>query len=170
MKLRRRRPAPRLELTPLIDVVFLLLTFFVFSLVLTVRADLLDIELPALGGGGRPASGPSITVVVRGDGRLALNGEPVEAPALVERVRLEREAAPDARLIVASDAGAPAGRLIEVFDRLREAGLGTFAIVGRPEAERQASPNESPNPSPETSPGTESRSGNDPAAGPRLGR
>jgi len=30
--------APRIEMTPLLDVVFLLLTFFIFSLVLMVRA------------------------------------------------------------------------------------------------------------------------------------
>ena len=51
--LARRNPPPTVtaELTPLIDVVFLLLTFFILAAVLMVRVDVLGIRLPTLAAG-----------------------------------------------------------------------------------------------------------------------
>jgi biopolymer transport protein ExbD len=42
---------PRFELAPLLDVIFLLLTFFLYSQVLLTRVDILPINLPTFSGG-----------------------------------------------------------------------------------------------------------------------
>ncbi|MEM0984353.1 MAG: biopolymer transporter ExbD [Planctomycetota bacterium] len=132
MKLRPRRQDLRIEITPLIDVVFLLLTFFVFALVLTVRADLLDITLPTFGG-GRPAEGrAAVTVELLTDGSITAGGEPTSLQELPDLVSQLLEVDPDSALLVATDAAAPAERLLAVFGRLTEAGLGEFSIIGRP--------------------------------------
>ena len=56
----RRQPIePRLELTPLIDVVFLLLTFFVFAMVLSARLEVTDVRLPARARASRPSRRPT---------------------------------------------------------------------------------------------------------------
>ena len=47
-KLRTSLHEPRLEMTPLLDVVFLLLTFFAFSMLVMVRADVVDVDLPVI--------------------------------------------------------------------------------------------------------------------------
>ena len=52
--IRRHDLAPRVEMMPLIDVVFLLLTFFIYSFVMMVRAEVLPVVLTPLGTGGRP--------------------------------------------------------------------------------------------------------------------
>ena len=72
---------------PLIDVVFLLLTFFVFSMVLMVRADVLDLDLPVLGESGEGRQGSLITVALDERGELFVGGEPVSWEGLGERVR-----------------------------------------------------------------------------------
>lgn len=132
MKLQRRRGGLRVELTPLIDVIFLLLTFFVFSLVLMVRADVLDVSLPTLGTGRPASSGPVVTVAIDESGTTFVNGEAVALDALVDRVRAEQEVDPDTALVLAIDERSEAGTLVRVAERLAGAGLGEFTILGRP--------------------------------------
>lgn len=123
----------RLELTPLIDVVFLLLTFFVFSLVLMVRADVLDVKLPELGAGRTAERVPAITIVIDEEGALFVEGEPAELDEIGDRVRAIRdergEAAP---LLLAVDAQGRSGDLIELADTLNAEGIGEFSVIGRP--------------------------------------
>lgn len=134
MKLRRSNASGdvRLELTPLIDVVFLLLTFFIFSMILLIRADLLDVRLPTLGSAQTANPGPGITVAIRADGSIAVDGEPVEDSAMIEAIRSKRESNPEARLLLAVDSASPAGSLLGVADRLVAAGLGEFSLLAMP--------------------------------------
>lgn len=142
MKIRRTSPEVRLEMTPLMDVIFLLLTFFVFSLTLLVRAQVLGVSLPHLSAAQDAAGGaPTITVAIDNSGAPSVNGEPVEIGALIERLRALREAEPAARLLVAADTGAPSGALLDVVDRLSLAGMRDFALVGRP-GQRENAPRE----------------------------
>lgn len=131
-RLRRTSTEPRLELTPLIDVVFLLLTFFVFSLVLMERVNLLRIDLPVLGAGDRSGSPETITVLLDADGRLYLNAEPVEADRLPDRIRELREGRDDIPLFIAGDEGGRTGDLLRLLDRLAAEGITEFSFIGRP--------------------------------------
>lgn len=132
-RVRRTSPEVRLELTPLIDVVFLLLTFFVFSMVLMVRADVLDVELPALTAGQPAQRVEAITVAVDAAGRVFVEGEAVELSGLAAelRRRLEEPGAGERPILIAVDEGGRAGRLIEVADAMSAAGITRFSVIGR---------------------------------------
>lgn len=132
MKLRRRPPDLHLDMTPLIDVVFLLLTFFVFALVLMVRADVLDVALPELTSGRPARSEPAITVTLDQAGAVFLDGEPTDAADLPRLIEARREAHPAAPLLLAVDERAAAGDLLRITDTLVGAGLGEFSVIGRP--------------------------------------
>jgi len=138
-RVRRTAPEVRLDLTPLIDVVFLLLTFFLFSMVLMVRADVLDVSLPEIGS-GRPGERVSaITVSIDADGSVYINGDPFaieDVPAEVGRLRGVSAEAP---VLIAVDEGGRAGRLIELADVLRGAGINEFSVIGRPAPARELS-------------------------------
>ncbi len=121
-----------MELTPLIDVIFLLLTFFIFALTLMVQARLLDIKAPILGAGALARPGTAITIVLKADGTLALNGETIPRNEIIARVREMREIAPETRLFVAADENGRSGDLLALVDILAGAGLGDFSLVGRP--------------------------------------
>lgn len=137
---RTTMPELRMELAPLIDVVFLLLTFFVFAMVLMVRAEVLDVTLPQLGAGA-PADAPAaVTIALDAEGNVFLNGEPVEAGVLIEQVRAALAERPEAPLHIAADTACPAGALLGVIDRLSEAGLGAFQLLGTPAEPPPASP------------------------------
>jgi biopolymer transport protein ExbD len=135
-RLRRTTPEIRLDITPLIDVVFLLLTFFIFSMLLMVRADALDITLPGVSS-GRPAERISVVrVAMAADGSVTVNDEAVELSLVPQAVLDARTAAGDnaAPVRVAVDAAASAADLIRLADALSGAGLGEFSLIGRPAA------------------------------------
>lgn len=143
IRFRRTSPEVRLEMTPMIDVIFLLLTFFIFALVLMVRAEVLDVKLPELGAGEAP-SGELITVAIEQDGRLVVEGQVVELSGLVERVKRLQEERPEARLVVAVDREGRSGVLIQVADALAGAGLGEFGIIGTRAEEGRGESEEEP--------------------------
>lgn len=139
-RIRRSMPEVRLEMTPLIDVMFLLVTYFVYALVLMVRADVIDLSLPSLGS-GHPATGTAITIAIDGSGAIVLDGEPVSIDALAERVRSRQAESPHATLLLAFDTQGKMGAGLEVIDTLMGAGITRFSMVGKP-SERDSSTSE----------------------------
>jgi len=129
VRFRRSSPEVRFEMTPLIDVVFLLLTFFIFALVLMVRANVLDVQLPEVGS-GPAAEGITVTIAIDRENRLFVDGQAVEEGALVEAVRAKMSESPDARLVIAADQASASGVLIRLADLLGREGLGEFSIIG----------------------------------------
>lgn len=116
---RRRRPS----LTPMIDVVFLLLVFFLVAARFTPEGT---VELAPAGGGGE-WSGPPRLVEVR-PGGLSLNGVASAPDALLaELARL----APDPALpvILRAREGADLQALVDAMTLLREAGHARLLLV-----------------------------------------
>ncbi|MEZ6242311.1 MAG: biopolymer transporter ExbD [Phycisphaerales bacterium] len=132
-RVRRSSAGVRLELTPLIDVVFLLLTFFVFSVVLMVRADVLDVKLPELTAGRSAEGARTITVTIDDQGKVFVEGEAVERGAIGDRIReIRAQRGEDSPILLAVDESGRAGDLIRLADELSAAGLGEFSVLGRP--------------------------------------
>lgn len=129
IRFRRTSPEVRFEMTPLIDVVFLLLTFFIFALVLMVRANVLDVSLPEIGSGPN-AQGVTVTIVLDAQAQLFVDGEPVNSDSIIEAVRNRLETEPEARLVVAADRHSASGALIGLADLLSREGFGAFSIIG----------------------------------------
>lgn len=130
-RLRRINATTTVELTPMIDVVFLLLTFFIFSVALMVRADVLGVSLPELSSGEQAERIDPITVTLGADGGIRLMAEPVERAGLVEALRALRAERPEAPVLLAADVRADAGALIELADALVGAGITRFSVVDR---------------------------------------
>ena len=125
-------------MTPLIDVVFLLLTFFVFAMLLMVRAEVLDITLPTLTAGDPAEDVDAVTIAIADDGAIALDGEPVEREQLIATLRSRLEGRPGARIYVAADTSSASGDLLGVIDLLSRHGFGNFQLFGLPESQAPA--------------------------------
>lgn len=109
-----RNPAPfvrrRLALTPLIDVIFLLLLFFMLSSTFSTFGE---IELSqATAGVAAPGEPVERMFVQLGADRLVLNGAPVSLDELAEQVET-------GQVLVSLDADASAQRLVDLLVRLR---------------------------------------------------
>lgn len=135
LRLRRPDDELRIEIMPLIDVIFLLLTFFIYAMVLMVRAELLPIELQEFESGTPAQPAPAVTISVLRDGSIHVNREAVALDGVLEAITTARGAEPDAVIYLALEAGdgtVDRGPILtELWDRLRPAGL-EINLVGRP--------------------------------------
>jgi biopolymer transport protein ExbD len=118
-----------MEMTPLIDVVFLLLTFFVLSIVLMVRADAFDIELPEAAGEGAAQSTDVIDVVLNPEGGVRVDGEPVAKDRVVELLMQLLEARPEAIVRLAADENSRSGDFIRLQKQIWGAGIRRVSIL-----------------------------------------
>jgi biopolymer transport protein ExbD len=121
------RPVRRPALTPMIDVVFLLLVFFMLAARFGVDGAL---DLSAAGTGDAGYSGPPRLVEYAG-GDLWLNGTPTTAAALPDALQALM---PDAQAVVVLRPrdGATVQDTASLSELLRNAGIGALALVERP--------------------------------------
>ncbi len=115
-----------INVTPLVDVVLVLLIIFMVTATYIVRASI-KVELPRVAQGGE-AAGAILTVVLTRDGQLYLDGVPRSEAELValtkEAVGRDREV----RALISADKGALHGAVVHVLDLVRGAGVTRFAI------------------------------------------
>lgn len=111
----------RVEMLPLIDVVFLLLVFFIYAMVSMVLHRGLDVNLPAVGNAALEKN-DFIAIGIDADNNLYLNGEPAKADGLATRVMALRGS--DAKpVFIEGDRKADLGRAIELLDDLKSSGI-----------------------------------------------
>jgi biopolymer transport protein ExbD len=121
------RPANDDKLIPLINIVFLLLIFFMLAGALS-RPDVLGVT-PAESQSGLPATPDEAVLSVAADGRMALDGVAVGADQLSTRVRALQAERPELSLKLKADADLSADRLLPLLDELREAGVERLVLL-----------------------------------------
>ena len=136
MKFRiRRRRAPEINLTSLIDVVFLLLIFFMVSTTFD-KIGRLKVDLPRADVAAEQEGKPDqITVVVDAQGHYYVNDQELINTA-IETVKraLEKEAGErrDLPLVISADGKAPHQSVITVMDAASQLGMTRMAFAIKP--------------------------------------
>lgn len=126
---KRERRRPLISLTPLIDVVFILLVFFMLaSSFLDWRAIDLNTPQSAVAGGGMESA---LLVEVCPD-ELRLAGRPMSREALVSRVSELLETDPGRRVLVKPARGVRLQATVDVVDRLDAAGVSGLSFIRDP--------------------------------------
>jgi len=133
VKLKRSSPrSRRIELLPLIDLMFLLLAAFVYATQSMSVHRVLPVELPDARHGEIDRRG-HLTITVTPGGAVYLEGEAVPVADLAARVRARLAAEPKLRISVEADRRAACGRAVGVLDALRAAGAkGVRLSVSKP--------------------------------------
>lgn len=124
---RKRRRDIEPDMAPLIDIVFLLLIFYMLTSSFAVPSAL-DLSLPE---GGAPTSEVLETLVISVDrhGVLRVNGDEVEWDGVSSMVRARLADSADLRVRVEMDRGLAVARMVELLDTLQAAGVRNLDIA-----------------------------------------
>lgn len=119
----RKTVISTVNLVPLLDILTILLIFFIVHTEFKRQSNVLNLALPethALAGeNGRT---DDILLEVGDNGTLALAGREIRSDNLAEAVHALRREHPEAQLQITASRGASMGQFIEVMDKLTEAG------------------------------------------------
>ncbi|RMD60628.1 MAG: biopolymer transporter ExbD [Alphaproteobacteria bacterium] len=125
----RAKRRPSISLTPLIDVVFILLVFFMLvSTFLDWRS--IELNVPTRTAAGASMKG-ALLVEVRPDG-VRLSGETVSLDTLASRVGERVAARPDQRVLIKPAAGVALQETVRVLDRLAAVGAADMMLIRNP--------------------------------------
>lgn len=141
MKFRRQRSQEEvsINLTPLIDVVFLLLIFFMVSTTFTKETHL-SIDLPQSTGDARLVQAEQIELIISKNGDFAINGEAlVNAQLDTVKRALSKFSGGDTKmaLIITADAQAAYQSVVTAMDAAGQMGFINLSMTTRRETESQ---------------------------------
>ena len=124
-KQKKRARSP--NLVPLINIVFLLLIFFMLTGTLK-RSDIFDISPPE-SSTGADAEAPELVLLISKSNKLALNNQNIEFSELNTKLLNIVQEFPLQEVLIKADGKATSGTLSKVINVIREAGIKRAAIV-----------------------------------------
>jgi len=121
-----------IEMAPLIDIVFILLIFFMVTTTF-VKDMKLELERPKANS-AIAASSKAIRLFIDRNGDTYMDGEPVRLWLIQSKLRDALSTSSNKIILVVTDEGVPAGRLVEVVDQARLAGAESVGVATKKEA------------------------------------
>lgn len=132
MPLKIERDEPTLNLTPMIDIVFLLIIFFMVGTKFTELERKLQLQVPQVNDLGALTAAPEKKVVnIYRDGRISLDGDFVSVEELRTRLAGARSQYADMGVLVRGDADVPLQRVTDALAACRQAGILEMGISVR---------------------------------------
>jgi biopolymer transport protein ExbD len=116
------------NLTPLIDIVFLLLIFFMLTSHF-VRDDALNIQLPQAQSGVQLDEKQGIEIVIDAQGQWLYKGQALDADAMLQTLQTDLSGREDRRVRIRGDKTSSLGSAVTVLDIARRAGADGVDIV-----------------------------------------
>ncbi len=129
---------PSLDLTPMIDVVFLLIIFFMVGTKFAEWERTIALNVPELSDGGALTDTPEARVVnVYSDGTITFHGEALSLAELTDRLAALRAENPHLQVQVRGDRSSLLQHVAEVFQACKRAGVGELGLAVRLETARR---------------------------------
>lgn len=132
---KKAKRKPRIEIIPMVDVMFLLLVFYILSTIaLTVERGV-PVSLPTAATGDL-SKVDETTVTIDAQGKVFLDTDPVQLESLGEAIRKKATELPgglehlrESYIVLNIDMTVPHGSVVRVMDQLREIGVSNFSIA-----------------------------------------
>jgi biopolymer transport protein ExbD len=123
---------PAINLTPMIDIVFNLIIFFMVSTRFTEIERKVDVAVPQVADAARLPDVPrSQSINVFRDGRITLDNEPVTLATLADRLAAARRQREDLDVVVRGDGDASFQSVASVLAACRQAGVSEMGVSVR---------------------------------------
>lgn len=117
-----------ISLTPMLDIIFILLIFFIVTTSFTKSLGI-EVERPSAAT-AKLMDNESLMVAIGADGTLTLDGKPASLGGLQAALLRRGDTLPESALIVA-DIATGTGILVEVMDQLRLSGIQALSLATR---------------------------------------
>lgn len=125
----RETEEPAIDLTPMLDIVFIMLIFFVATTSFVEESGI-EVNRPAAQTSERIERN-NLLIAITPRGEIWLAGEAVALGMLASRIERLRTENPQGNVIIQGDTDAPVGLLVNVMDQVRLAGVTRMAIATR---------------------------------------
>ncbi|MBW1770818.1 MAG: biopolymer transporter ExbD [Deltaproteobacteria bacterium] len=135
MKLKLERKSARIELIPLVDIIFLLLVFFIYSMLSMAVYKGIPVMLPQAET-IESTQAEAVFITVDKKGNVFVDKALTDRDELLGRLRREQAAFPEKTAIISADGDAPYRAFVDVLDKVRLAGFKKVSI----EAQRGQAP------------------------------
>src|SRR5215470_3901723 len=123
---RRYQPITDINVTPLVDVMLVLLIVFMVTAPLTVGVE---VDLPKVQNQAINTQEEPLVVTVQKDGNIALMQTPIDIAQLVPRLLAITSNKPDTQIYLRGDQAINYGRVMEVMGTLSAAGFAKVALI-----------------------------------------
>lgn len=120
-----------INLTPLIDVVFLLLIFFMVSTTFTKETHL-KLDLPEAEGQPAPEPADKLEVLITAEGGYAVNGETLvnsQMKTLLAAIEAKGQGNKDLPFVITADASVPYEKVVQVMDAAGRLGYSKLSMT-----------------------------------------
>jgi biopolymer transport protein ExbD/biopolymer transport protein TolR len=125
---RRQAEPPRVDLTPMVDVVFLLLIFFMISTTFIEKPGL-TINLPKSSSQMLKKDPQEVRVYLRADGTLFLEKEQLDLDGFRQKLDTYGDKAGETTFLLMADKDVKHGEVVQVMDLAKNAGFLKLAIA-----------------------------------------
>jgi biopolymer transport protein ExbD len=123
---------PRIEMLPLIDIVFLLLVFFIYAMLSMAVHRGMDVHLP-VADSTQPETRFEITVSLMENGSVFVNREPVAPDRLSSHLLRLAANKEKAGVLVAADRSVSYQRIFRLLDQVRKSGISDISLQAEPD-------------------------------------
>jgi biopolymer transport protein TolR len=124
------QPMSEINMTPLVDVMLVLVVIFILTAPLL--ASSIKLDLPTTPAASASQAAKFVTVVVDKSGQVFLNDKPLGVAELATQLMQTAKANPDTEVQLRADASVPYGRIVEVMGTAQKAGLNRIGFVADP--------------------------------------
>jgi biopolymer transport protein TolR len=126
---KKNRATPQMNVTPLVDVVLVLLIIFMVVTPLLAKQFWLQLPKQDSKAAEPPSENKSVVLTVKKDGALAINGTDLKKEELKEKIARVMAARSDKVVYFDAADDAPYGITVEAMDIARQGGAKTIAIL-----------------------------------------
>jgi len=125
----RRRPQSEINVTPLVDVMLVLLIIFMVTAPMMTSG--VNVDLPKTDASPVNTDTKPITVSIKSDGSLYLGDDPVAPDALVDQLKAMSQNDPAHRIFVRGDAHIDYGKVMQVMGQITSGGFTHVALLAQ---------------------------------------